>query len=73
MWLGAGVSQGLAAAGLTLPAYVGAMMVGALIRYLDDRTGWIGLPVATTDLIGNVCLALFLAAVSYTHLDPVPR
>ena len=46
---------------MTLPAYVGAMMVGALIRYLDDRTGWIGLPVATTDLIGNVCLALFLA------------
>jgi ESS family glutamate:Na+ symporter len=61
MWAGAGVSAGLSAAGLTLPAYVGAMMVGALIRYLDDRTGWIGLPVATTDLIGNVCLALFLA------------
>ncbi len=61
MWLGAGVSHGLSAAGLTLPAYVGAMMVGALIRYFDDRTGWIGLPVATTDLIGNVCLALFLA------------
>jgi ESS family glutamate:Na+ symporter len=40
---------------------VGAMMVGAAIRYLDDRTGWIGLPVATTDLIGNVCLSLFLA------------
>jgi len=61
MWLGAGVSKGLAAAGLTLPAYVGAMMVGALIRYFDDRTGWIRLPVATTDLIGNVCLSLFLA------------
>ena len=61
MWLGAGVSAGLSAAGLTLPAYVGAMMVGALIRYLDDRTGWIRLPVATTDLIGNVCLSLFLA------------
>ncbi|MBL8255105.1 MAG: sodium/glutamate symporter [Pseudoxanthomonas mexicana] len=61
MWLGAGVSAGLTATGMTLPAYVGAMMVGALIRYLDDRTGWIGLPVATTDLIGNVCLALFLA------------
>jgi glutamate:Na+ symporter, ESS family len=61
MWLGAGVSQGLAALGLTLPATVGAMMVGAAIRYLDDRTGWIGLPVATTDLIGNICLALFLA------------
>ena len=61
MWLGAGVSAGLSAAGLTLPAYVGAMMVGALIRWIDDRTGWIRLPVATTDLIGNVCLALFLA------------
>lgn len=61
MWAGAGVSAGLSAAELTLPAYVGAMMVGALIRYIDDRTGWIGLPVATTDLIGNVCLALFLA------------
>ncbi|PPJ41171.1 MULTISPECIES: sodium/glutamate symporter [unclassified Pseudoxanthomonas] len=61
MWLGAGVSAGLNAAGLTLPAYVGAMMVGALIRWIDDRTGWIRLPVATTDLIGNVCLALFLA------------
>ena len=61
MWAGAGVSAGLSAAGLTLPAYVGAMMVGAMIRYVDDRTGWIGLPVATTDLIGNVCLSLFLA------------
>ena len=61
MWLGAGVSAGLSAAGLTLPAYVGAMMVGALIRWIDDRTGWIRLPVATTDLIGNVCLSLFLA------------
>ncbi|KRA45358.1 sodium/glutamate symporter [Pseudoxanthomonas sp. Root630] len=61
MWLGAGVSAGLSAAGLTLPAYVGAMMVGALIRWFDDRTGWLRLPVATTDLIGNVCLALFLA------------
>lgn len=61
MWLGAGVSKGLVAAGLTLPAYIGAMLVGALVRYIDDRTGWIRLPVVTTDLIGNVCLALFLS------------
>ena len=61
MWAGAGVSAGLSAAGLTLPADVGAMLVGALIRYVDDRTGLIRLPVATTDLIGNVCLSLFLA------------
>ncbi|MDH5824637.1 sodium/glutamate symporter [Luteimonas sp. RD2P54] len=61
MWLGAWVSTGISATGLTLPAYVGAMLVGALIRNLDDRTGWIGLSVPTIELIGNICLALFLA------------
>jgi ESS family glutamate:Na+ symporter len=63
MWLGAGVSAGLSAAGLTLPAYVGAMMVGALIRYLDDRTGWIRLPVATTDLAAPLLVNLALQVV----------
>ncbi|NLC61017.1 MAG: sodium/glutamate symporter [Gammaproteobacteria bacterium] len=61
MWLGAWVSGWISATGITLPAYVGAMLVGAAIRNLDDRTGWIGLSVPTTDLIGNVCLALFLS------------
>lgn len=37
------------------------MLVGAVIRNFDDKTGWVGLSVRTTDLIGNVCLALFLA------------
>ena len=36
-------------------------LVGALVRNLDDFTGWVRLPVHTVDLIGNVCLALFLA------------
>ena len=61
MWLGAWVSRWISALGVTLPAYVGAMLVGAAIRNLDDRTGWIGLSVPTTELIGNVCLALFLS------------
>lgn len=61
MWLGAWVSGWISATGITLPAYVGAMLVGAFIRNLDDRTGWIGMSVPTTDLIGNVCLALFLS------------
>jgi ESS family glutamate:Na+ symporter len=61
MWAGAWVSEWISATGLTLPAYVGAMLVGAVIRNLDDRTGWIGMSVPTTDLIGNVCLALFLS------------
>ena len=37
MWLGGWVSGLLEGAGLTLPAYVGAMLVGAVARNLDDR------------------------------------
>jgi glutamate:Na+ symporter, ESS family len=37
------------------------MLVGALIRNIDDYTGWIGLSVRSTDVIGNVALAMFLA------------
>jgi glutamate:Na+ symporter, ESS family len=61
MWAGSWVGQGFAALGLTLPAYIGAMLVGALIRNIDDYTGWIGLLVRSTDVIGNVALAMFLA------------
>lgn len=61
MWAGGWVGQGFAALGLTLPAYIGAMLVGALIRNIDDYTGWIGLSVRSTDVIGNVSLAMFLA------------
>ena len=61
MWLGGWVSHWISATGVTLPAYVGAMLVGAAVRNLDDRTGWIRLSVPTTDLIGNICLALFLS------------
>lgn len=61
MWAGMWVSKGIAALGLTMPAYIGAMLVGALIRNLDDVTGWIKLPTDTIELIGNVCLALFLS------------
>lgn len=61
MWAGSWVSGVISSFGITLPAYVGAMLVGAVIRNIDDQTGWIGMSVPTTDLIGNVCLALFLS------------
>src|SRR5690606_21806936 len=61
MWIGAGVSGWISATGVTLPAYVGAMLVGAVIRNLDDATGWLKLSVPTIELVGNVCLALFLS------------
>lgn len=61
MWLGSFVSGGFGALGLTLPAYIGAMLVGAVLRNLDDLTGWFKLSIHTLEMIGNVCLALFLA------------
>jgi ESS family glutamate:Na+ symporter len=61
MWIGSWVSAGISSTGITLPAYVGAMLVGALVRNIDDATGWVGLSVPTIELIGNICLALFLS------------
>jgi ESS family glutamate:Na+ symporter len=60
MALGGGLSALFVQAGLTLPAYVGAMLVGALIRNLDDLTGWIRIPLNVTAQAGAVCLTLFL-------------
>lgn len=61
MWIGAWISGLISATGIILPAYVGAMLVGALIRNIDDASGAFGLSVPTIELIGNICLALFLS------------
>ena len=61
MWFGSWVSAWISATGVTLPAYVGAMLVGAAIRNFDDATGWVGLSLPTTDVIGNVSLSMFLS------------
>jgi ESS family glutamate:Na+ symporter len=60
--VGAGVwvSAALENSGRTLPAYIGAMIVAAAIRNLDDLTGIVGLSQRTLDDLGNVALALFL-------------
>ena len=69
MGLGAWVSEGLQALSLTMPSYIGAMLVGALIRNLDDGFGWFGLSLPSIDSIGSVCLSLFLAvALMDLHL-----
>src|SRR5262245_1775873 len=66
MWLGSWVSRGCAAIGLTLPAYIGAMLVAAAIRNLEDRTRWIGLSQRIIDDIGFVSLSLFLVVALMT-------
>jgi ESS family glutamate:Na+ symporter len=66
--VGAGVwvSGWLSAIGWTLPAYIGAMIVAALIRNLDDVTGIIGLSQRTIDDLGAVALSLFLVMALMT-------
>jgi glutamate:Na+ symporter, ESS family len=46
---------------LTLPAYIGAMLVAAAIRNVDDITNVIGLSQRTLDDLGTVSLALFIS------------
>jgi ESS family glutamate:Na+ symporter len=47
-------------AGLTLPAYIGAMIVGSVLRNLDDQKGWFGMDQRTMDFAGGIALNIFL-------------
>ena len=66
MGIGSWISKGFGALGITLPAYIGALIVAALIRNLDDLTGVIRLSQRTVDDIGNVALSLFLVLALMT-------
>jgi ESS family glutamate:Na+ symporter len=66
MWVGSWLSRGFAALGFTLPAYIGAMFVAAIIRNFDDVTHWIGLSQRTLDDLGHVALSLFLVLALMT-------
>lgn len=66
MWLGAWVSQGFKMLGLTLPAYIGAMLVAAAMRNLDDYTGWLRLSQRFMNDFGAVALSLFLVMALMT-------
>lgn len=61
MGVGSGLSRLIENAGITMPAYVGALVVGAILRNVDDATGWLQLPHQSIDIIGAVALSLFLA------------
>jgi ESS family glutamate:Na+ symporter len=51
---------------VTLPAYIGSMLVAAAIRNLDDVTGWFGASQRLIDDMGTVVLSLFLAMALMT-------
>jgi ESS family glutamate:Na+ symporter len=66
MWIGSWISQGVAAIGVTLPAYIGAMLVAALFRNLDDATNVCGFSQRVIDDIGIVALSLFIVMALMT-------
>lgn len=66
MWMGSWVSARFTALGITLPAYIGAMLVAAGMRNMDDATGLFGLSQAVIDDIGSVALSLFLVLALMT-------
>jgi ESS family glutamate:Na+ symporter len=66
MALGSWLSAWIEARGITLPAYIGAMIVASVIRNLDDLTGWFGLSMRILDTIGAISLSLFLAMALMT-------
>jgi ESS family glutamate:Na+ symporter len=61
MWVGSWLSAGFTRLGLTLPAYIGAMLAAAALRNLDDASGLLRLSHRLIDDLGNAALALFLA------------
>ena len=60
MGVGAVLSLFLRHPSFTLPDYIGAMLVAALVRNVDDRTGWFRVDARAVGLIAAVALALFL-------------
>lgn len=66
MWLGSWVSARFAALGLTLPAYIGAMLVASVIRNADDVTRRIGISPRVINDLGGVALSLFLVLALMT-------
>jgi ESS family glutamate:Na+ symporter len=66
MWLGGYLSRGFTALGITLPAYIGAMLAAALLRNLGDRQPLLHVPVQAVEDLGAVALSLFIAMALMT-------
>ena len=60
MGIGSILSRWFTGLGLTLPAYIGAMMVASVFRNIDDATGWLKIDPAAMDFVGGFALNIFL-------------
>jgi len=61
-----GVLSGWLGQFITLPSYIGAMLVAAVVRNLADVSGAIRIQARTVDDIGTIALALFLTMALMT-------
>ncbi|MDR7870416.1 MAG: sodium/glutamate symporter [Tissierellaceae bacterium] len=61
MGIGTIVTKWIQDAGITLPGYIGAMLIGAFIRNLSEATGKFDVPMVELDILGGIALSLFLS------------
>ena len=66
MWAGSWLTVWFKSVGLTLPAYIGAMLVAASLRNVDDAAKVIGISQRTIDDLGSTALSLFLVMALMT-------
>lgn len=69
MGIGSAVSPLIESIGVTLPAYIGAMMIAAVLRNVDDATGWFRIDQRAMEFVGNLALNIFLT-VALMNLQP---
>ena len=60
MALGSLVSSYIQSLGITMPGYIGAMLVASVLRNLDDGTRWLGIDQRAMEFMGNLALNIFL-------------
>jgi ESS family glutamate:Na+ symporter len=60
MGIGSIVSGYIQSLGVTLPAYIGAMLVASVLRNLDDAGGWLRINQRAMEFVGNLALNIFL-------------
>jgi glutamate:Na+ symporter, ESS family len=60
MGIGSIVSGWIQSLGVTLPAYIGAMLVASVLRNIDDATGWFRIDQRAMEFTGNLALNIFL-------------
>ena len=60
MALGSLVSSYIQSLGVTMPGYIGAMLVASVLRNVDDGTRWLRIDQRAMEFMGNLALNIFL-------------